>query len=287
MNAEEYCQEQAAKSGSSFYYSFIFLPTNQRQAITALYAFCRQVDDVVDECSEPAIALAKLNWWREEITRVFHGQPQHPVGIALAKSLLEFNLKEEHFHSIIEGMLMDTRQFRYQDFDQLSTYCYRVAGVVGLLAIEIFGYKNKSTHKYAEKLGLAFQLTNILRDVHEDARRDRIYLPQDELEKFNVSEKDILQGNMTDNIRALLAYQAARADTCYQEAYELLSAQDRFSQRGGLIMSAIYHELLNTIKKNNFSVFGKPIRLSAMKKIWTAWKAYRHEVRLHKATSIS
>ena len=266
MNAEEYCQEQAAQSGSSFYYSFLFLPSNQRHAITALYAFCREVDDIVDECSEPSIALIKLNWWREEIHRVFHAQPQHPVGIALAKSLQEFSLSEEYFYSIIEGMLMDTSQSRYQDFDELSTYCYRVAGVVGLLAIEIFGYKNQNTHKYAEKLGLAFQLTNILRDVREDAARNRIYLPQDELDKFNVSEQDILQGNMTDELRALLAYQEERANTCYQDAYQLLPPEDRFSQRGGLVMAAIYHALLDSIRKNNYNVFGKPIRLPAIRK---------------------
>lgn len=284
MNAEEYCQEQAAKSGSSFYYSFLFLPTNQRQAITALYAFCREVDDVVDECSEQRIAIIKLNWWREEITRVFHGQPQHPVGIALTKSLQEFNLDEAHFHSIIDGMLMDTQQTRYQSIDELSTYCYRVAGVVGLLAIEIFGYKNINTQKYAEKLGLAFQLTNILRDVQEDAARDRIYLPQNELKKFSVTEQDILQGNMNSNMRALLAYQEKRANKYYQEAYELLPAEDRFSQRGGLVMAAIYHALLNQIKKRHYDVFNKPVRFSAMRKIWIAWRAYRNEVKLSKAS---
>ena len=287
MNAEEYCQNQAAGSGSSFYYSFLFLPTEQREAITALYAFCREVDDVVDECSDPSIALVKLNWWREEIQRVFHGQAQHPVGIALTKSIKKFNLDEKHFYSIIEGMLMDIQQSRYQNFDELSTYCYRVAGVVGLLAIEIFGYQNENTQKYAEKLGLAFQLTNILRDINEDAMRDRIYLPQDELQKFNVTEKELQQGNMTDNIITLLNYQAERATACYKEAYALLPIEDRFSQRGGLIMAAIYHALLNKITKNNCNVFKKPIRLSPARKIWVAWRAYRSEINLHKQLSTS
>ncbi|MCK4743748.1 MAG: presqualene diphosphate synthase HpnD [Sulfuriflexus sp.] len=285
MNAEEYCQEQAAGSGSSFYYSFLFLPAEQRQAITALYAFCREVDDIVDECSEQTVALVKLNWWREEIARIFHGQAQHPVGIALAKSIQKFNLEEKHFYSIIEGMLMDTQQSRYQDFDALSTYCYRVAGVVGLLAIEIFGYKNQATKEYAEKLGLAFQLTNILRDVHEDATRDRIYLPLDELERFHVSEQDLLNGKMTDNVRELFAFQTKRAEKCYQEAYQLLPTEDRFSQRGGLVMAAIYHALLERIQKINYNVLNNSIRLSPLRKLWIAWRAYRNEVKLNKASS--
>lgn len=287
MNAEEYCQEQAAGSGSSFYYSFLFLPTEQRQAITALYAFCREVDDVVDECSEQTVARIKLNWWREEIKRVFHGQAQHPVGIALAKSIHKFKLEEKHFYSIIEGMLMDTQQSRYQDFDELLTYCYRVAGVVGLLAIEIFGYKNQNTKIYAEKLGLAFQLTNILRDVREDAVRNRIYLPLDELERFNVSEQELLSGNMTDNIRELFAFQAKRADECYLEAYQILPTEDRFSQRGGLVMAAIYHALLERIRKINYDVLNNSIRLSPLRKLWIAWRAYRNEVKFKKTSSVS
>lgn len=283
MNAEEYCQEQAAGSGSSFYYSFLFLPANQRQAITALYAFCREVDDIVDECSDLNIALVKLNWWRDEIQRVFHGQAQHPVGIALSKSIKEFKLDEKHFHSIIDGMLMDTEKRRYQTFDELSLYCYRVAGVVGLLAIEIFGYNNPSTQQYAEELGMAFQLTNILRDIKEDARRDRLYLPLDELQKFNVSEQDIFNANLNDNLRALLAFQADRAESYYQKAYMSLADSDRYSQRTGLIMAAIYHSVLNLIRKKDYDVFSKSIRLSPIRKLWIAWRTYRKELSLHKA----
>ncbi len=282
MNAEEYCQEQAAGSGSSFYYSFLFLPKNQRQAITALYAFCREIDDIVDECSEISVALTKLNWWRDEIQRIFHGQAQHPVGIALSNSIKEFNLNEKHFHSIIDGMLMDTQHVRYQTFDELSTYCYRVASVVGLLAIEIFGYKNESTKQYAEKLGLAFQLTNILRDVKEDASRGRIYLPLDELNKFNVSEQDILNSVINDNSRHLFEFQAQRAEDYYLQAYACLDAQDRFQQRSGLIMAAIYHALLERIEKQNYDVFSHRIRLSPIRKLWIAWRTYRKELKANK-----
>ncbi len=283
MNAEEYCQEQAAGSGSSFYYSFLFLPTNQRQAITALYAFCREIDDVVDECNDLNIALTKLNWWRDEIQRVFHGQAQHPVGLSLSKAIKEFNLNEKHFHSIIDGMLMDTQQSRYQTFEELSTYCYRVAGVVGLLAIEIFGYQHPSTQDYAEKLGLAFQLTNILRDIKEDASRGRIYLPLDELKKFDVSEKDILNGKINSKLRALFEFQAQRAEHYYQQAYSSLDKQDRFQQRSGLIMAAIYHALLVRIKKQDYDVFSHNIRLSPLRKLWIAWRTYRKELKANKA----
>jgi len=282
MNAEEYCQEQAAGSGSSFYYSFLFLPAKQRQAITALYAFCREVDDIVDECSEVSVALTKLNWWRDEIQRVFHGQAQHPVGIALSKSIKDYKLDEKHFHSIIDGMLMDTQQSRYQSFDDLAIYCHRVAGVVGLLAIEIFGYENKSTQQYAENLGLAFQLTNILRDVKEDAGIGRIYLPLDELKKFNVSEQDIINGEFNENMRSLFEFQAQRAENYYQQAYNLLSKQDRSQQRGGLIMAAIYHALLERIKAQDHNVFSKRIRLAPLRKLWIAWRTYRKELKANK-----
>ncbi len=282
MNAEEYCQEQAAASGSSFYYSFLFLPADQRQAITALYAFCREIDDIVDECSERSIALTKLNWWRDEIKRIFHDQAQHPVGIALSQSIKKFNLDEKHFHSIVDGMLMDTEHVRYQNFEELSLYCHRVAGVVGLLTIEIFGYNNKSTQQYAENLGLAFQLTNILRDVKEDAERGRIYLPLDELKKFNVSEQDIINGKINDDLRHLFKFQAQRAEHYYQHAYTYLDKQDRFQQRSGLIMAAIYHALLERIEKQNFDVFTRPVRLSPLRKLWIAWRTYRKELKANK-----
>jgi len=283
MNAEEYCQEQAASSGSSFYYSFLFLPSDQRQAITALYAFCREVDDIVDECSDPSIAITKLNWWRDEITRVFHGTAQHPVGIALSKFTKKFCLDEKHFHSIIDGMLMDTQQTRYTNFKELETYCYRVAGVVGLLAIKIFGYRDPATQQYAEDLGLAFQLTNILRDVKEDASRGRIYLPLDELSRFNVTEKDIIAGQFNDQLRNLFEFQAQRAEHYYKKAYDTLPKEDRSLQRSGLIMAAIYHALLERIKKRHYNVLSESIRLSPLNKLWIAWRTYRKELKANKA----
>jgi len=283
MNEIEYCQDKAARSGSSFYYSFLFLPEKKRLAITALYAFCREVDDVVDDCSDTDIARQKLTWWKQEIHRTFHSQPLHPVGLALQASLAHFNLEERYFYEIIDGMLMDLEKNRYQDFEELSLYCHRVAGVVGLLAAEIFGYSNKQTLVYAEKLGLAFQLTNIIRDVKEDAERNRIYLPREDLDRFGVDDKDILNAGMTQEIRELLRFQVMRAESCYQEAMTLLPDEDRYPQRTGLIMSEIYHALLNKISSRHFDVFSQPIKVPPLRKLWIAWRTSRREKQHHKS----
>ena len=193
MTPDEYCQQRAAASGSSFYYSFLFLTPERRRAITAFYAFCREVDDVVDECHDLSLAQTKLDWWRAELHRVYAGTPEHPVGQALAPVVRAFELPEELFAEIIDGMQMDLTQSRYLDYPALELYCHRAAGVVGLLAARIFGYRNPKTREYAHELGLAFQLTNIIRDVGEDAMRGRIYLPIAELQRFNVPAHEILE----------------------------------------------------------------------------------------------
>jgi len=177
MTPDEYCQHKAAQSGSSFYYSFLFLAPERRRAITALYAFCREVDDAVDEPSDPSAARATLAWWRGEVTRLFAGNPHHPVTRALDPAIEPFGITKVQLNEIMDGMEMDLNQNRYLNFAGLQLYCHRVAGVVGALAAGIFGYRNPRTREYAEKLGLAFQLTNIIRDVGEDARKNRIYLP--------------------------------------------------------------------------------------------------------------
>ncbi|NLF55820.1 MAG: presqualene diphosphate synthase HpnD [Thauera phenolivorans] len=274
MNPHDYCQEKAAKSGSSFYYSFMFLPPERRQAITALYAFCREVDDVVDECHDLSLAQAKLAWWRQELGRVYSGTPTHPVGFALQDVVGRYAMAEEQLEEIIDGMAMDLQQTRYLDFKGLQLYCYRVASVVGLLAAGIFGYQERQTLKYAHDLGIAFQLTNIIRDVGEDARRGRIYLPVDELQRFDVPAKDILEARYTDNFRALMAFQAERAERFYDQALAQLPAVDRRAQRPGLIMAAIYRTLLEEIAADGFLVLDRRTSLTPLRKVWIAGKTW-------------
>ena len=277
MTPDEYCEDKAKKSGSSFYYSFRFLSPIQRQAITALYAFCREVDDIVDETDDVEQANKELDEWRDEINRLFNGQPTHPVGKALATALENFTLHEEYFIEIIDGMAMDLEQRRYETFSQLALYCYRAASVVGLLSVEIFGYQDRKTLKYAENLGMALQLTNIIRDVKEDAERDRIYLPLDELAKYNVSVDSLLAGEASPQLINLLKFQTERARNYYQQAMQYLPEVDRYPQRTGLIMSAIYAATLDQIEADNFPVMERRVSLSKLRKLWLAWQTARQE----------
>lgn len=275
MTPQEYCQNKAAASGSSFYYSFLFLPKPRREAITALYAFCREVDDIADECADVAIARIKLAWWRTEIASLFKGNPNHPVSKALEPAIKAYHLSEEHFLEIIDGMEMDCDQNRYADFKELQLYCYRVASVVGILSASIFGFTNRATLKYAHDLGMAFQLTNIIRDVGEDARRDRIYLPQDELAKFGVSEIDIIHGHETDNVKKLMEFQIERAETFYDKALRELPSEDKKAQRTGLIMTAIYRTVLWEIKADGaHKTLNSRTSLTPLRKLWLAWTTW-------------
>lgn len=275
MTPKQYCQEKAAKSGSSFYYSFMFLPKQKREAITALYAFCREVDDVVDECTELKVAQVKLAWWKDEVRNLYLKKPIHPVTKALEPVIQQFQLDEEHFHEIIDGMEMDLNFNRYEDFKQLQLYCYRVASVVGILSAQIFGFENRKTLKFAHDLGMAFQLTNIIRDVGEDARRNRIYLPLDELAKFNVTEDDILKSRESDAVKRLLDAQIERAEMYYDKALNELPAEDKESQRVGLIMTAIYRTLLREIKADGAEkVLNARISLGTLRKLWIAFSTW-------------
>ncbi|WP_198265566.1 presqualene diphosphate synthase HpnD [sulfur-oxidizing endosymbiont of Gigantopelta aegis] len=277
MTPDEYCQDKAQQSGSSFYYSFLFLNETQRQAMIALYAFCRVVDDIVDECTEPMIAANKLQWWREEVHHLFHDQPSHPVSLALKTSLKHFPLQEEYFQELISGMEMDLNDTQYANFEDLSVYCYRAAGVVGLLTIEILGYKGQSTPEYARNLGIALQLINILRDVKEDALRGRVYLPKDEMTEFAVTPEMLLNTENTPQTLALFAHQAQRAQHYYQKAFSQLNEKDRFSQRTGIIMAEIYYALLKKIQTKHFPVLKKRVSINKLKKLWIAWTTARRE----------
>ena len=274
MTPDEYCQRKAAQSGSSFYYAFLFVPPEQRRAITALYAFCREVDDVVDECTDPDVAAAKLAWWRQEIGTLEAGGAQHPVTRALAPLARTYGITRERLGQIIDGMEMDLRQSRYADLVALERYCYHVAGVVGLLAAGIFGYANPQTLEYAKALGTAFQLTNIVRDVGEDARKNRIYLPLEDLARFGVPAADILNRRHTDAFTRLMAFQVERAETRYTSALALLPAEDARAQRPGLVMAAIYRSLLAEIRSDGYHVLDHRVALTPIRKLWIAWKTW-------------
>jgi 15-cis-phytoene synthase len=275
MTPLQYCKQKAAQSGSSFTVSFIFLPKMQREAMIALYAFCREVDDVVDECSDFEVAQIKLNWWKSEVANLYTGMPQHPVTKALQPVVSQFNLAQEHFLEIIDGMEMDLKFNRYEDFKQLQLYCYRVASVVGLLSAQIFGFKNRKTLKYAHDLGMAFQLTNIIRDVGEDARRGRIYLPLDELKKAKVTEDDILQSRETPQVKELIEYQIERAETYYDKALRELPTEDAKQQRTGLMMAAIYRTLLREIKADSAEkVLNFKTKIPPLRKFMLAMQTY-------------
>lgn len=274
MTPDQYCQEKAAKSGSSFYYSFLFLPPERRRAITALYAFCREVDDVVDEVSDPSVARIKLAWWRGELGNLYAGKPEHPVARALQPHLETCGITQARLQAIVDGMEMDLTQNRYLDFAGLERYCWHVAGVVGELSAGIFGYDDERTLEYARKLGLALQLTNIIRDVGDDARRGRIYLPVNELQRFDVKAADILNARHSEKFEALMRFQSERADAIYRDALAALPEGDRRRQRPGLIMAAIYHALLEEIARDRYPVLTQRISLTPVRKLWIAWKTW-------------
>lgn len=274
MTADEYCQNKAAASGSSFYYSFLFLPPPRRRAITALYAYCREVDDVVDEVSDPGVAQTKLAWWRNEVEQLFAGQPQHPVTQALAPHLAPFNITRERMLQVIEGMQMDLQQSRYLDFANLKRYCHLVAGVVGELSAGIFGASSERTYEYARQMGLALQLVNILRDVGEDARRGRVYLPMDELQAAGVKVSDVLNARYVEGFDGVMRSLAARARGAYRAALAALPEEDRRAQRPGLIMGAIYLTLLDEIEREDFRVLHQRVALTPLRKFAIAWRTW-------------
>ncbi|MBY4595434.1 presqualene diphosphate synthase HpnD [Ottowia caeni] len=269
---QDYVQQKAAASGSSFYYAFLFLPAPRRAAITAFYAFCREVDDVVDEVSDPGVAASKLAWWQSEVGRAYAGQSTHPAMKALMPHASVYGIEARHLLAVIEGCQMDLSQSRYLDFTALQRYCHLVAGVVGEVSARIFGQSDPRTTEYAHTLGLAFQLTNIIRDVGEDARRDRIYLPVNELQQFDVKAHEVIKGVYSDRFERLMKFQAERAHALYDKALALLPDQDRRSQKPGLMMASIYRTLLREIEADNFKVLHQRLALTPLRKLWLAWK---------------
>jgi phytoene synthase len=272
MTPEQYVQQKAAASGSSFYYAFLFLPKQRRAAITAFYAFCREVDDVVDEVADPTVARTKLAWWQAEVAKSFAGQPTHPVMQALMPMVPVFGIEQRQLQAIIDGCQMDLEQTRYLDFPGLQRYCHLVAGVVGEVSALIFGQTDPKTTQYAHTLGLAFQLTNIIRDVGEDAMRGRIYLPIDELQRFDVKAHEILNRVHSERFVALMRFQAERAHGYYDQALAALPAADLRAQKPGLMMASIYRTLLREIERDDFAVLNQRVSLTPLRKLWLAWR---------------
>lgn len=277
MTPSRYCEDKTRGSGSSFYYAFLFLDEDKRRAMMALYAFCREVDDIADEISEKEVAAQKINFWREELHRAFNNRPQHPVGRELQWAKDHFSLDEELFIEILDGMLMDISGKPISKASDLSLYCYRVAGVVGLLSIEIFGYRSRKARDFATTLGEALQLTNILRDLKQDVAVGRIYLPQEERIRFKVPDQDFKEGNISEGMAALLQYYGEKAESAYKNALEQLPGEDRESLRPSLIMASIYYAQFKRLKEHNFDCWRYPAQISPLRKIWIAWRAWRHE----------
>ena len=272
MSPQQYVQQKAAASGSSFYYAFLFLPKPRRAAITAFYAFCREVDDVVDEVGEASVARTKLAWWHSEIAKAFAGQPSHPVMQALMPLAATYQIEQRQLQAIVEGCQMDLDQSRYLDFAGLAKYCHLVAGVVGEVSARIFGQTQDATTQYAHKLGLALQMTNIIRDVGEDAMRGRIYLPVHELQQFDVKAHEVLKRLYSDRFTALMRFQAGRAHQLYDEALALLPISERRAQKPGLMMASIYRALLREIEADDFQVLHQRVSLPPLRKLWLAWR---------------
>jgi len=267
------CAEATRRSSSNFYYAFMLLDWERRRALYAVYAFCRFIDDIADDDSvrDPAALLAR---WRDELERVYSCQPTHPISRALADSITRFNIPREYFEEIIAGVEMDLNRKRYATFEDLRLYCYRVASAVGLICIEIFGYTNPAAKVYAEKLGLAFQLTNILRDVSEDAARGRIYLPLEDLQRFGVSEEEILHGVYSGNFVKLMEFEAARAQDFYHQAQDALPPEDRTTLLTAEAMRLIYGALLGEIVRSGFRVLDRRLSLSAPRKLYLVGRAW-------------
>ncbi len=271
-----YTRRLARASRSNFYYAFLFLPRDQREAITTAYAFCRQTDDLIDHATNLPAAVEALRRWREELDRCYAGTATHPTFQALAQILARFPIPKEYFADIVAGCEMDATHTRYATFEDLTLYCYRVASCVGLICIEIFGCTNAQTRQYARDMGIAFQLTNIIRDVGEDARRGRIYIPQEDLRCFGVPEADILEARPTPAFLDLMRFQADRAKDHFARAQA--PPGDRRRLLAAEIMRSIYRDLLRTIEARGFPVLGDPIRLSRPRKLSLAlrtWIAHR------------
>ncbi|HEX7214933.1 MAG TPA: presqualene diphosphate synthase HpnD [Methylomirabilota bacterium] len=274
MNAGQFVSRLTRKSRSNFFYAFLCLPRAQREAIYACYAFCRIVDDAVDLGQDRAAQRAELQRWRDEIARVYEGQPEHPAGQRLQVAARQFPIPRVALEEIIAGVEMDMDHPTYETFEALYPYCYRVASAVGLCCIEIFGYTDPRAREYAVNLGVALQLTNILRDVHADARIGRVYLPQSDLRRFGVTAEDLAQGRYTSQFVELMTFEAARARAYYERAWAALPPGDARSLFAAEIMGRTYFALLRAIEARRFDVFNGRVTLPAHRRVGIALRCW-------------
>ena len=269
-----HCAALVRQARSNFYYAFVFLPGPKREAIFAAYAFSRRADDLVDQATSRQEAVRDLQAWRGQLRACYGGSPTHPIAQNLQRVLQQFPIPEAHFSHLIDGVEMDLQKNRYATFEELYAYCYRVASAIGLICIEIFGYKNPETVDYAVNLGIALQLTNILRDVRTDAEQDRIYLPGEDLARFGYSESDLMAGTHNRAFTRLMAYQCRRARDYYARAREHLSVEDRTGLFSAEIMAEIYARLLKRIEAIDYNVFDQTVTLSNLRKLAIALGIY-------------
>ena len=272
MTPEQYCEQKALARGSSLYYSVLFLPADLRRAVTALQAFRRELADAVDEASDPVVARTKLLWWRTELSAALAGQPQHPVTRALAPVVARFELPREHLFELIDGAQMDLDYNRYPDFATLEVYCHRTSGVVALLSAGILGYTQPATLEFARTLGTALQLASIVRDMGENARRNRIYVPLDELQRFGLTTDDIIGLREDERSERLTAFLIERTRSCFERAFAVLPQEDRKAQRANLILAAIYRTLIDEIALLHGRTLNQRVALTPLRKLWIAWR---------------
>ena len=274
MTPNEYCRNQAAPSGSSFYYSVLFLPAEKRRALTALFAFYREIEESTKECSDPALGQIKLNWWRQELATAFGGHAQHPVTQALLPMASQFALPQELLLQLIDGVEGGLLKNRHADFRSLQDYCYRTSGLAEQLAARILGLNDPNALQHAQELGLAFGLTHVILNVRDDARCNRILLPQDELERFGVMAADILNLHETENFKKLIEFVIDKAESCYNRATSGFPAAERKAQRARMALAAIYRSLLREIREDRYRILRQRVDLTPVRKLWLAWKVW-------------
>jgi 15-cis-phytoene synthase len=279
MTPQKYCRNKTGGSGSSLYYSFLFLPPPQREATTALYAFYRETAEIIDECRDPGVAQIKLAWWRQEIERMFAGLPNHPISRSLFPAIGDRGLCQDDLLTVIDGIQVDLATTHYPTLDVLIEHCHRTGSIIGLMTAAILGYSDPGTRGYARNLGMALQLADILTAVGKDARHNRVYLPQEDLQRFHVNTDDILHGRENDNFRALMAFETERVLEYIDTALQHLPDTDRSRQLPGLILAAIYVETLKAIRDGGYRVLTQTTALTPLTKLWIAWRIRWREKR--------